>query len=45
MPFALLENYYDESYLNNHKYVEIKTKEKVRKYEIFSIFIEIKLIA
>ena len=40
MPFAILENYYDESYLNNHKYVEIKTKEKVRKYEIFSIFIE-----
>jgi len=40
MPFEILENYYDENYLNNHKYIEIKTTKKVRKYEIFSVFTE-----
>ena len=40
MPFDILENYYDIDYLNNHKYVEIKTTERVRKYEIFSLFVE-----
>ncbi len=39
MPFKILENYYDIDYLNNHKYVLIKTKEKVRKYEIFSWYV------
>jgi sortase B len=39
MPFDILENYYDLDYLNNHKYVLLKTKEKVRKYEIFSLYI------
>ena len=42
MPFDILENYYDESYLNEHKYVTINTKNKVRKYELFSVFIETK---
>lgn len=40
MPFYILENYYDREYLDNHKYVVIKTKEKIRTYEIFSVFIE-----
>lgn len=40
MPFDILENYYDINYLNNHKYIEIKTEKKVRKYEIFSVFVE-----
>ena len=40
MPFKVLENYYDMEYLNNHKYVTIKTKEKIRRYEIFSLYIE-----
>lgn len=40
MPFKILENYYDEEYLNNHKYVVIKSKERIRTYEIFSIFVE-----
>lgn len=40
MPFDILENYYDLDYLNNHKYIEIKTTERVRKYEIFSVFVE-----
>lgn len=40
MPFDILENYYDETYLNEHKYIEIKTKNKIRKYEVFSVFVE-----
>lgn len=40
MPFNILENYYDRDFLENHKYIEIKTKNKVRKYEIFSVYVE-----
>ena len=40
MPFYIIEKYYDEEYLNNHKEVVIKSLNKIRKYEIFSIFIE-----
>ena len=40
MPFYILEKYYDEDYLKEHKYVTIKTENKVRKYELFSIFVE-----
>ncbi|MBR3660921.1 MAG: class B sortase [Bacilli bacterium] len=39
MPFKILENYYDLDYLNNHKNIIIKTKDKVRTYEIFSLYI------
>ncbi|MBQ8892249.1 MAG: class B sortase [Bacilli bacterium] len=39
MPFKILENYYDIDYLNSHKYVDIKTKEKVKRYEIFSLYV------
>ena len=39
MPFKILEKYYNEEYLENHPYVLIKTKDKERKYEIFSIYI------
>lgn len=41
MPFEILEEYYDIEFLKNHKIIEIKTYEnKLRKYELFSIFIE-----
>ena len=40
MPFKILENYYDKSYLDSHKYVVITSKERVRTYEIFSVFVE-----
>jgi len=40
MPFEILENYYDETYFNNHKYIEIKTNKQIKQYEIFSVFIE-----
>lgn len=41
MPFKILENYYSKDYYENHKYIEIITKNKTRLYEIYSIFIEI----
>lgn len=40
MPFDILENYYDENYLKEHKYVTIKTSSRTRRYELFSIYIE-----
>lgn len=39
MPFKILENYYNQEYLISHPYVVIKTKDKIRKYEIFSLYI------
>ena len=39
MPFKILENYYDIDYIKNHKNVIIKTKDKIRTYEIFSLYI------
>ena len=41
MPFKILENYYDIDYIKNHPYVIIKTKEKIRKYEIFSLYVAV----
>ena len=41
MPFKILENYYDEEYIKNHSNVIIKTKDKIRKYQIFSLYIAI----
>ena len=39
MPFKILEKYYDIDYIKNHKNVIIKTKDKIRTYEIFSLYI------
>lgn len=41
MPFEILENYYSKDYYENHKYIEITTKEKVRLYEIYSVYVEV----
>ena len=41
MPFKILENYYDTNYIKEHPYVIIKTKDNVRKYEIFSLYVAI----
>lgn len=40
MPFKVLENYMDEDYFNNHRYITINTSEKEYKYEIFSVYVE-----
>lgn len=41
MPFKILENYYSESYYKAHKYIQITTKNKIRLYEIYSVFVEV----
>ena len=38
--FKILDNYYDEDFLNNHKHVIITTNDKVRIYEVFSVYTE-----
>ena len=42
MPFDILENYYDKSYYNEHKYIKIKTNEKEYMYVIYSVYVEAK---
>ena len=42
MPFEILENFYDEKFRNNHKYIELVTENGVKTYEIFSIYVEVK---
>lgn len=38
--FNSLENYYDKSYYDKNKYVLLETANGVRKYEIFSVYVE-----
>ena len=40
VPFQELENYYEESYYKNHKYITLALGEEIRNYEIFSVYIE-----
>lgn len=40
MPFAILEEFYDKDYYDNHKYIEITTSTTKKKYEIFSVHVE-----
>ena len=40
MPFKILENYYDESYYKEHKYLTLTLDSVAKKYEIFSIYVE-----
>lgn len=40
MPFKILENYYSKDYYNDHKYIQITTKNNVRLYEIYAVLIE-----
>lgn len=39
-PFGNLENYYSEDYYQNHKYITIQIESEIRKYEIFSVYVE-----
>ena len=39
-PFSNLENYYDKSYYNNHKYITLTLENEVRTYAIFSVYVE-----
>ena len=39
-PFGSLENYYDKSYYDSHKYIKVMTENGIYKYEIFSVYVE-----
>lgn len=41
MPFEILENYYDESYYKDHQYITVTTTEGEKKYQIFSVYVEV----
>lgn len=38
--FSELENYYDKSFYDNHKYITITFDNEIRNYEIFSVYVE-----
>ncbi len=40
VPFTELENYYDESFYKEHKYITLEDRDGVGTYEIFSVFVE-----
>ena len=39
-PFNKLEEYYDEEYYQNHKYITLETETNTYQYEIFSVYVE-----
>ena len=39
-PFNDLENYYDEEYYQNNKYITLETTTNTYRYEIFSVYVE-----
>lgn len=41
MPFKILEEFYDIDYFNNHKYMSVITSNMEKRYEIFSVYVEI----
>lgn len=42
VPFNILENYYNEDYYNNNKYITLETSDNIYRYEIFSVYVETK---
>ncbi len=42
MPFKILENYYNEEYLKEHKYITLSLENETIKYEIFSVYVDYK---
>lgn len=41
LPFKVFENYYDESYYNEHKHLYLQTDKEIKIYEIFSVYVEV----
>ena len=41
-PFNFLQNYHDYEYYQKNKYILIRTENEVKKYEIFSVYVETK---
>lgn len=40
VPFKELENYYEEDYYKQHKYITLTLDNEIRHYEIFSVYVE-----
>lgn len=40
LPIMIIENYKDEDYYKEHKYIYLSSIKEVKKYEIFSVFVE-----
>lgn len=40
LPIMIIENYKDEDYYKEHKYIYFSSIKEVKKYEIFSVFVE-----
>ena len=41
MPFKILEEFYDKDYYDNQKYVDLTTEKGKKRYEIFSVYVEV----
>jgi len=41
LPFEIFENYYDENYINEHRYLYLQTDKEIKVYQIFSVHIEV----
>lgn len=41
LPIMIIENYNSKDYYNKHPYIYISTTKKVRKYQIFSAYVEV----
>ena len=41
LPFKIFENYYDENYISDHKYMYLQTDKEIKVYQIFSVYIEV----
>lgn len=41
MPFKILEEFYDKDYYDNHKYMDLISENGKKRYEIFSVFVEV----
>lgn len=41
LPIMIIENYNSKDYYNEHPYIYISTTKKVRKYQIFSAYVEV----
>lgn len=42
LPFSILENYNDQDYYKRHQFLELSYDEEMKKYQIFSVYIETK---
>lgn len=39
-PFRFLENYYEEDFYSEHKFINVRTEDKLLRFEIFSVYVE-----